>query len=153
MKKKQTKSRDLPLSHSGNPEPLKVDVERTDNGKFLPDNQEGRENRGRCVVQREAYKKAIHGNLDLGKLAQAFVKLQDMAVAGDVNAIKELLNRTEGKVAKGIEVSEPEKPAYSEARAVAFLLKMGSPIQMWPPGTRRRYEQGLIEGYPKKEQV
>jgi hypothetical protein len=71
-----------------------------------------------------------------------------MALAGDIHAIRELLDRGLGRPhqALSVEQAQPNKP--TDAEIIKLMIQLVVPVEKWMPGLRRRYEAGMIEGFP-----
>lgn len=50
-----------------------------------------------------------------------------------------------------IEIDQPAKPLIGDREIVDCYIKLGVVQEKWTPGILRRYQAGMIEGYPVKQ--
>lgn len=73
-----------------------------------------------------------------------------MAKAGDIAAIRELLDRGLGKPHQTATIDTPDRPANQDAKIVLAYLALKVDQTLWAPGILARFEAGMIEGHPRQ---
>lgn len=126
-------------------------IQRSKNGQFAKGNKIATGNPVNC---RTAMLRAhILAQVTAGEWAAITRQLVEMALGGDLQAIREILDRGIGRPHQSVTLDAPERPVNQDASIVGAYISLGVVRDKWAPGILARYDAGMIEGHSAKQVV